>query len=176
MADRPVECSHCKKSIKTNYKEIVGRQVICTGMCADCPVLERRLHGELPHYDQQTKTLENETSLYCSNCHTSLDAVKMGDPLGCSECYSVFGDLLAQELTTQGKIPSRLQKTFRGKKTTSIHAGKSPTQEMSIPGTARLATLNEALGDALKQENYEQAAWLRDQIKALKEKPGEGKN
>jgi len=32
-----------------------------------------------------------------------------------------------------------------------------------------MASLNEALNEALKRENYEQAAWLRDQIKNLKE-------
>jgi protein arginine kinase activator len=37
--------------------------------------------------------------------------------------------------------------------------------------------LNEALNEALKRENYEQAAFLRDQIKALMEKTSdEGKN
>jgi protein arginine kinase activator len=176
MADRPVECSHCKKPIKVSYKEIVGRQIICTEMCIDCPNLQRRLHGEILPVNPVEKTLENETGLYCSNCHTSLDSVKMGNPLGCSECYSVFGDLLAQELINQGKILPRLQKAVKNKKTAPIHTGKSPTHTTPIPSTARLATLSEALGDALKRENYEQAAWIRDQIKALKEKPDEGKN
>jgi protein arginine kinase activator len=30
--------------------------------------------------------------------------------------------------------------------------------------------LNEALNETLKKEDYEQAAWLRDQIKAITEK------
>jgi protein arginine kinase activator len=35
--------------------------------------------------------------------------------------------------------------------------------------------LNEALNETLTREDYEQAAWLRDQIKELMEKADEGK-
>jgi protein arginine kinase activator len=37
----------------------------------------------------------------------------------------------------------------------------------------QLTTLNEALNEALEKEQYEQAAWLRDQIKEWKEKISE---
>ncbi len=46
--ERPLECSECKKPIAVKYTEIVGHSIIHTCMCADCPELERRLHG-IPH-------------------------------------------------------------------------------------------------------------------------------
>jgi len=51
-----------------------------------------------------------------------------------------------------------------------LHLGKTPTKPVTIPTSSRLTALNEALNEALKKENYEQAAWIRDQIKALTEK------
>lgn len=164
MADRPVECSQCKKAIKVIYKEIVDTSIICTEMCADCPVLKQRLHG---HAATPSARTETEAGLYCDNCRTSLDSIKMGNPLGCSECYSVFADVLTNELIAADRLPSRIKKEIPIKKTQTLHMGKSPTKPLTIPSSSRLMALNEALNEALKKENYEQAAWIRDQIKDL---------
>lgn len=172
MVERPVECSHCKKPIKVVYKEIAHNSVICTQMCADCPVLQEKLHG----IGHPGKGLEKETDLYCGSCHTSLETVKTGNFLGCSECYAVFGDILVGELIATDRIPLRLHKTLKEKKNQPIHTGKTPELPVVIPESSRLASLSDALNEALKKENYEQAAWIRDQIKAMKEKGDEGKH
>lgn len=164
MIDRPVECSQCKKPIKVAYKEIAGDSILSTEMCADCPVLQGKLHGE-PNLAKP-----QEGGLFCGNCGTSLEAVKMGQPLGCADCYAVFGDLLVGELLTAEAIPPSLQQKMSSKRLQAIHIGKSPDKPADITLSSRLASLNEALNEALKRENYEQAAWLRDQIKALTEK------
>lgn len=164
MVDRPVECSQCKKPSKVTYKEIVIDSIICTEMCADCPVLQGKLHGE------SVKSSATESGLCCANCGTSLEAVKMGQPLGCVECYSAFGDLLISELIEAEAVPPKLAQKLSSKRTQPIHIGISPNKPADITLSSRLTSLNEALNDALKRENYEQAAWLRDQIKALTEK------
>lgn len=171
MVERPIECSHCKKPIQVVYKEIVGASIICTEMCADCPILQQKLHGSGQPGKPSGIPGEKETGLYCGNCHTGLDSVKMGNFLGCSTCYSVFGDLLVNELIAQGRLPPHLIKNLKNKKNIPLHNGKTPENPVVIPPSSRLVTLNEALNDALKRENYEQAAWIRDQIKALKEPP-----
>jgi protein arginine kinase activator len=164
MPDRPVECSQCKKAVKVTYKEIVDDSIICTEMCADCPVLQEKLHGET------FKAEEKKGELLCGVCGTSLESVKMGQPLGCTECYAVFGDILVSELISSDAIAPSLKKSLGAKRPQAIHIGKSPEKPVEITLSNRLASLNEALNDALKRENYEQAAWIRDQIKALTEK------
>jgi len=166
MPDRPVECSQCKKKVKIVYKEIVDDSVICTEMCLDCPILQERLHGEALAAAGKEKSRE----LCCSRCGTSLEMVKMGQPLGCSECYAAFSDVLVAEMLETDALPPSLRKKLAGKRTQSIHIGKSPDKPLDITLSSRLTSLNEALNDALKRENYEQAASLRDQIKALTEK------
>lgn len=168
MAERPVECGHCKKPAVVQYKEIIGKTITCTEMCADCPILHQKLHGTTPA--EVSEGQGGEAGLFCAHCRTSLESVKMGNPVGCSECYTIFGDLLVNELIEENKIPKRFQKVRRNQ---PLHVGKSPDKPAVIPSSSRLTALNEALNEALKKENYEEAAWLRDQIKELMDKKNE---
>ncbi len=163
--ERPLECSECKKPIAVHYTEIVGDAISVTGMCADCPELQRRLHGT-PHHIAAGSSVEG-TGLACGNCGTTLESVKMGNLLGCSECYAVFGDILLSELLAAGRAPTRLTSL---KKEMPLHLGRAPGEVQEMSPSLRLLALNEALNETLKREDYEQAAWLRDQIKAITDK------
>jgi protein arginine kinase activator len=165
MTERSIECGHCKKPIKVIYKEIVGDQMTITEMCAYCPLLQQKM-GILPNEEPSGKT-----SLQCGRCHTSLDAIQKGDFVGCAECYTVFKEPLITELIARDEISPRLLKTIERKKNLPLHMGKSPEKPSSFILSSQLSSLNEALNESLKQENYEKAAWLRDQIQSLKKNP-----
>jgi protein arginine kinase activator len=170
MADRPVECAgHCKRPIKIMYKEIVCDAINVTEMCSECPIYEQKLHGQIKALTPEGLA-EGEAGLCCGNCRTTLESVLTGNPLGCPECYPIFSDVLISELISEDAIPSHLKKSIGAKKTQPLHMGKTPSNTLTFPTSSRLTALNEALNEALKKENYEQAAWLRDQIKALTEK------
>ena len=164
LPERHIECSECKKPIVTCYTEVIGKAVYRLGMCADCPVLRRRLYStskEEPH------SLEaKRAGLCCGSCETTADEVKMGTPLGCSICYEVFNDLLIDELIYAERLP---QKHLEAKNIPFLHLGRSPGQEIESTHTQKLLSLHQALHETLSREDYEQAAWLRDQIKALTE-------
>lgn len=165
LPERPLECSECKKPVSICYTEMIGEKITRTHMCADCPELHRKLHG---NYLQSTtySIEENVARLACGNCGTTLESVRVGTLLGCSACYEVFGDILIEEMLAAGKIPPRLTTT---KKSIPLYIGRSPGESQAINPSLRLLALNEALSETLKKEDYEQAAWLRDQIKALTE-------
>jgi protein arginine kinase activator len=173
MAERPMECSHCKKPVKVIYKEIVGNSINVTEMCADCPILKEKLHGSM--YIKTEEGQIEEAKLICGHCGTSLESIIEENPVGCSECYSVFGDVIINELIESHQIPPSLQKTLASKKAQLIHIGRAPNKAASIAPPDKLTALNEALNEAIKRENYEQAALLRDQIKALMEKKDDKK-
>jgi len=160
MADRPLECSQCKKPAVILYKEMENDTIVCTSMCADCPILQQKLHGS--GSPKEAKVSE----LCCGHCGTTLEAVRTGNPLGCSECYVVFSDVIVNELISGKKLPERF--LAPGAKRTSLYIGKTPklTPSEHAP-TNQLMALNEALNEALKKEDYEQAAVIRDQIKSL---------
>lgn len=165
MPERPLDCTECKKPIAVCYTEIVGDKITRTVMCADCPHLQRKLYGKIRQEGlQESKQI---TALACGNCGTSLDAVRMGNLLGCIECYSVFGDALVEDLLKENRISRHLTSN---KRTQPLHIGRTPGEVSEISPTLRLIALNEALDETLIREDYEQAALLRDQISALKEK------
>lgn len=171
IPDRPLECSECKKPIAVRYTEIIGNSITRISMCADCPELHRRLHGA-PMNNHAGTQGEGSTGLACGNCGTTLNALRVGTPLGCSVCYEVFDDILLTEMLASEKIPARITPT---KKSIPIHIGRAPGEIQEMNPSLRLLALNEALNETLKKEDYEQAAWLRDQIKALTEN-AEGNN
>lgn len=165
FAERPLECSECRKPIAVRYTEIVEGTITHTCMCADCPQLEQRLHGIRATIAADA---QGETGLVCGDCGTSLANVRMSSPLGCSHCYEVFADVIWAELRAANRIPPS---PTNQKKALVSHIGRTPGELVEISPTSRLAALNEALTETLTREDYEQAAWLRDQIKKLTEKP-----
>jgi protein arginine kinase activator len=165
MPDRPLDCSECKKPIYVCYTEIVGDKMTRTVMCKDCPHLEKRLYGKARI--EGISESKGESALACGNCGVSLEAIRMGNPLGCSACYGVFSDALIDLLLKEGRISRHLTSN---KKTQPLHIGRTPGEVTEISPTLRLIALNEALDETLVREDYEQAALLRDQIRALKEK------
>lgn len=140
-------------------------------MCADCPVLKRKLRGA-PTPQQQDK--EQIAGLACGDCGTTLESLQVGNPLGCSHCYEVFDEVILAELQAADKLPPRVAKP---RKSIPIHIGRAPGETIEISPTLKLLALNEALDETLKREDYEQAALLRDQINALQENTegGDGK-
>lgn len=167
--DRPLECSECRKPIAVKYTEIVGNAITHTSMCNDCPILRIRLHGT-PHLEYTPGQQEIGAGLACGNCGVSLNALRMGALVGCEACYEVFDDILIPEMLAAGRISPRFESS---KKSTPVHIGRSPGEAQEISPSLRLLALNEALDEMLKTEDYEQAAWLRDQIKALTEQTDE---
>ena len=92
----------------------------------------------------------------------------MGEPLGCKECYAIFQDVLVDQLLETQLISPRL-KPSPASPVPTLHIGKSPHFNEKTRNTSRIRDLNESLSEALSGENYEEAAWLRDQINALTE-------
>jgi protein arginine kinase activator len=165
LPDRPIECTECKRPIMYRYTEVFGPTVNETCMCSECHVLQRRL-GTVASSERDHSLDETATGLCCGNCGTTLQAVQMGSPLGCSVCYDVFGDVIVAELGNLKKISQRISKS---KKSRQLHIGRGPGEAVKLNPSLRLIALNEALKETLSREDYEQAAWLRDQIKELTE-------
>lgn len=161
LPERHIECSECKKPIHTIYTEAIGKTIYRLGMCRDCPILKQKLHG------LQTPTGSDEkiaSGLCCGSCQTSVDEVTMGSALGCSLCYEVFDDTIHQEILLQERLP---QTGRRMKRPAAIHIGRRPGQHSEVNPATKLHSLHQALHETLAKEDYEAAAWLRDQIKAL---------
>lgn len=166
MEERPIECSQCKKQHNVLYKEIVDNEATVWRMCQNCPILHFKLHGET------TPTIKTGEDLQCSQCHTSITSVLMGEPLGCMECYHIFQETLVEQLHETDQVSPRL-KPRSTRQMPTLHLGKSPHMDEKLINSARIHNLSTSLNQALTSEDYEEAAWLRDQINTLMEESDE---
>lgn len=105
---------------------------------------------------ESNKSPEIKSSkLTCSQCGMTIDEFKRHSLVGCAGCYSSFNTYLQA-------IIKRLQGNV-------IHTGKKPMNaDVSHKIQEQIHRLESELKIALMQENYEQAAQLRDRIRELK--------
>ncbi len=159
-------CQNCGKSDATTHiKQIVNGERTELHLCSDCA--EHLGYGNLFSgfgfnmgnmfsnflSDFPLSIAPSGKTLRCEKCGSSFDDIVRSGMIGCSDCYTTFYDRL---------LPS-LQR-IHGK---AKHVGKIG-QIMGETATKinKIDTLKEELSKAIEEQNYEQAAVLRDQIKA----------
>ncbi|MCL2023875.1 MAG: UvrB/UvrC motif-containing protein [Oscillospiraceae bacterium] len=147
--------THLKRNINGNKSE----QFLCSacakehegGFSLSLPDVFQGLFGA---FNQPAAAAKE--SRRCPKCAMSFGEIAHLGKVGCADCYRTFYDQL--ESTIQ-RIHGR-----------SIHASKPPAETPQDRITKKKAQLQEAI----QVQNFELAAQLRDEIKAL-EGGGEGK-
>lgn len=90
----------------------------------------------------------------CPTCGMTESELQRTGRVGCADCYQTFEELLTPYIR-------KLQGT-------TAHVGAAPSpQTPEQPVKNQTAVLRSKLEDAIKQENYEEAAQLRDEIRRL---------
>lgn len=92
--------------------------------------------------------------IHCPVCGASFDDIVRGGYAGCAECYHTFYERLAPMIQRiHGEV---------------VHCGKVPGANLPQPRQgSQLMVKRRALREAINTQNFEYAAALRDQIKAL---------
>lgn len=97
---------------------------------------------------------EEAVSLKCPGCGQTHKDFRSIGRLGCGQCYETFKESL-----------SLLLKRVHG---SNQHVGKIPARKgRAVKVSVQLQELRERLSRAVQLERYEEAAKLRDQIRAL---------
>lgn len=180
-----MKCQNCgENEANVRYTEVINGKKKEYILCEDCAqklgVTEKMNYdmsmdlgnffgGFFDDYNSNTNLLNsfnNVKELRCDKCGmTYNDFIKSGK-FGCDNCYTVFAKRLDGVLKNlQG---DNIHKGRKGKKssrkieTATINENKEPKQEKS-----KLDELKEKLNLAIKEERYEDAAKIRDEIKKL---------
>jgi len=164
--ERPLECCGCKKPVDVCYIESIGQHITRLGMCKECPVLLAKLYGESIKGVQ-----EAPAALCCGSCGVTLDDVKMGAQLGCPLCYEIFSEEIMHELVLLERVPPKIGTL---KRSGPLHCGRTPGQAQELDPSLKVLALQQVLHETLGREDYEQAARLRDQIRAIEEAQQKG--
>jgi protein arginine kinase activator len=161
-------CDVCKKNeASVHLTQIIDSKMQTVDLCEECSKakgvddptgfsLVGLLKG-LAAAPQESETRSDDSDLTkCPKCGFSIADFKKTGRLGCAFCYSVFAEPLEPLLKSMHK----------GLK----HTGKVPhglreVQDMN----ERLRKLQQQLQEAIKVENFEEAAFLRDEIKKTRD-------
>ena len=167
-------CQNCKRNdANIHMKRIINGRATEVHLCSDCAGALGYTEGlggfGLDLSDLFGNLLGGSTfigtpSLRCPMCGSSFEDIARSGRLGCSQCYTTFYDKLLPSL-----------ERIHGK---TGHTGKKTGEHNSTPAYGNEEEqLKARLDEAVKEQNYELAAQLRDKIKALgKEKPSAGEN
>ncbi len=163
-----MRCDICKKKKATvHLTEIVDEQMTELHLCEDCAhaksiQMEQQfgladLLAGLSDFGKKVKGAE-EMRVKCPVCGMTYDEFRKFGRLGCGHCYESF----KMHLTT-------LLKRIHG---SNQHLGKAPVMIMherkeDKGNKVDLAELKRRLADAVKTENFELAAELRDKIREI---------
>lgn len=152
-----------------HYTSIVNGQKVERHLCEECAAklgagsewalgnILAGLLGYLPK--EQEPSQQEQTIKRCPGCGWTLEQIQNTGLVGCAQCYDTFENELGQVI-----------KHVQGK---DRHVGASPagTPETQGQGADQLEALRVQMAQAVEKEDFEQAAVLRDKIKALE---GEG--
>jgi protein arginine kinase activator len=177
-------CDVCGKNQATvHLTEIVDEQMTELHLCEECAKqksmqMEQQfgLSDLLAGLVDFGKKGEGEvpSKVKCLNCNLSYDDFKKIGRLGCSSCYSTFIRYLLPLLKrihgmTQhtGKVPQVVTVGVGDMETPRAAALKRSEQAMNKND---LLELKSKLQEAIRVENFEEAARIRDKIKELEKK------
>jgi protein arginine kinase activator len=157
-------CDICHKNIATvHLTEIINDKVVEMHICQKCAKEKAdQIQEQLSIFDLLGGLVELEEKrekavLRCPGCGLTYEEFKKKGRLGCANCYLTFKEKL---------FP--LLKKIHG---ATRHIGKSPLSlKRRISLEERLRELRERLERAVRLEEYEEAARIRDQIRELEKK------
>jgi len=166
-------CENCQKKpanlfIKAVTEEEIGEVKLCYKCAKDVGLLEGYAPEDFPStplliiglitfpLEMDLKIHRETLSRRCPNCGLSLDTFVKTNKFGCGECYLVFAEYLDNLFT-------KLHGATR-----HVEGDLQALEKEDRAFSSRLARLHERLREAVKGENYEEAARLRDKISSLK--------
>ena len=161
-------CDNCKKNESTiRYTEVRNGSSQTRNLCDDCArsagladPLEKTilsLGGAVSEAIKAFIERERESErLVCPACGLTAAEFRRTGKLGCWACSTVFAGMIAPVLR-------RLHCAASAAADTGVTADAPPGE--TLPGMRR--DLEQQMARAVEQENYEQAAVLRDQLRDL---------
>jgi protein arginine kinase activator len=161
-----MKCDYCDEKATVFLTQVIEGEMKKVCLCEACAKergvtdpsgfsLADMVLGGTPGFSMQGSFQQSRDSAKsCPACGFGLEDLLRVRRFGCAECYSTF----------RAETASLLQGMHRG----TTHAGKTPAGLAAREARSRrIGELQENLNRAIESESYEEAAALRDQIRAL---------
>lgn len=156
--------THVKTIINGDYKEYI--------LCAECAKemgysnvfsnMEHEFSNLLGSFFGNSLPARSQ-STHCPSCGSTYYDIAGSGKVGCADCYNSFYDMLLPSIRRiHGNTTHCGKKSIAGIEYTETHE----------KAKSKIDTLKEKLQKAIDVQNFEEAAKLRDEIKALEENNG----
>ena len=180
-------CDNCgKREANVKYSESINGMKKEMNLCEECAKklgitnqFNFNMPLDFPNFfgsfledfsEKEFMPLFEETkSVRCDNCGTTFEDIVNNGRLGCANCYNVFGDKLdsiLKRLQGSSRHVGRLEEipnTADGDN--KIKESENEKEIKTKKKDNKLEELQEDLKAAIKDERYEDAAKIRDEIK-----------
>lgn len=176
-------CSNCgKNEANVRYTRIINGEKTEFALCEECakkmgledidfniPINFSNFLSDFFDDDNLLPSFANNTITKCPKCGLTYDDFVKNGKFGCAECYDSFSNKLDSILKNLhgtckhiGRKPKNIIKKSDSKKEVQKVQEKIDEKQQQID------ILNKDLQKAIKEERYEDAAKIRDELKKLK--------
>lgn len=163
-------CQNCQqRPANVHFTKIVNNTKIEMYLCEQCAAEKEQMGFEdnfsfsdfftrLMGFGSSPQPLSTQRkNIVCDKCGMSFSEFQRIGKMGCARCYELFGDQIRS-------IIKRLHGSMQ-------HTGKAPSRiERGRRNEKEIYELKKLLEEAIKNEEYEKAAEIRDRIKELEKK------
>ncbi len=157
-----MKCHQCDKQATVHLTQILNGQMHKMDLCESCAQAKGVTNPENLSIGNLMENASDvpegsDSPMTCESCGTTHSEFKKGGRLGCEACYHVFRPVLDPLLD--------------GMHAGNKHLGKIPAASKSrVQFEQSVSQLRSQLQGAIEEENYEDAARIRDQLKELESK------
>lgn len=149
-------CQMCNQNEATTlFTKTINSSSSVMNICSEC-AFKLGFNNMINSFslgDIEPQAHSKET--HCDQCLMTLEKITKIGKMGCSNCYNVFrAELLPSIQKIHGKV---------------YHVGKTPSLKSTDSPQKVLDVLGQKLERAIKEQEYEVAASIRDRINKIRE-------
>lgn len=171
-------CQNCKKKeANTHIVRTIGNSRVEMYLCPEC-ARECGFTGDFSisdflFGDMLASPFLTSQETVCPVCHTSFSQISESGNVGCGECYHTFAQKLHPMISRlhslpfhKGKVPDKkLSENKVSAEKENVNKEEKEKKPLSV--AEQIEELKSKQDEAIKAENFEEAAKLRDKIREL---------
>ena len=162
-------CQNCgKNEATTHIKQIINGDMAESHLCSDCAShlgysdvfsgFGLNLSGLFGGFlGDMMPSISAGKSPRCPKCGTSFEEIVRSGKVGCADCYRTFYDKLLPSIQ---RIHGKIKHSGKVTNSAPVESKEETTEE-------KIEKLKIAMNEAVAKQEFETAAKIRDEIKAL---------
>lgn len=170
-------CQKCKQNNATSHIHYVRNGIVRDMyLCDSCTIEYKTAFSNDGDIFKMLSSFLNDNTvkfketLKCDCCGTDFNTIRKTGKVGCGNCYSVFEKELSPTISRiHGKTTHIGKKPCVAVETSAVE-NESIAEKTVNEKESKIAELKAQMSVAVKNEDFESAARLRDEIKSLEEK------